>query len=90
MKYSLLDSFQVVMLTTWAEFNRGRHDAVSIEGPVVTFILLRFMEDPILIEIVAGAQGTEAQHGFSTSQTPVSTAVLSSHFSTAFYNREGF
>ena len=75
MKYSLFDSFQMITLASRAEFKRGRHDAVGVEVSVVAFILFGFMEGPVLIKVVAGAQGTQAQHGFSAGQAPTGASL---------------
>ena len=79
-KYSLLDSFQLMMLSSLLWFECGGHDAVGIECSVVTIILLSFMEEPILIKVVTGAKGTQAQHGFSAGQTPAGPGHLHAVF----------
>jgi len=79
-KYSLLDRFQMTTLASWSWFERVGHHAVGIECSVVTFILLHFMEEPILIKILTGAQCAQAQHGFSTSQTPAGAGHLHAVF----------
>jgi len=43
-------------------------------------MLLRLMEDPVLIKLVAGAQGAQRQHDLGSFQTPASAG----HFHTIF------
>ena len=73
MKYSLFDSFQMISLarlTRFVRFESGGHDAVGIEGSVVTFIFFSLMEVPVLIKVVAGAQRPRTQDGLGASEAP--------------------
>jgi len=45
---------------------RGWHFAVCIERLVIPLMLADFMEAPVLVEVVAGAQGSESEDGFGT------------------------
>ena len=73
MKYSLFDRFQMISFTSlsrFARFKRGRHNAVSIEESVVTFIFFCLMKIPVLIKIVTGAQRAKTQDGLGASEAP--------------------
>ena len=75
-------------------FKRGRHDAVDVEGSVVAFILLALMEGPVLIKVVAGAQGTQTQDGLGAGQAPAGPgyfhAVFDQMAAGAFNDSRGY
>ncbi len=73
----------MVKLASRSWFERGRHDAVEVEGLVVTFVLLGLMEGPVLIKVVAGAQGAQLQDGLVASQVSAGPG----HFHTVFDQR---
>ena len=42
----------------------GRHNATGVEALMIPFVLAGLMEVPVLVEIVAGAQGAQTQYRF--------------------------
>ena len=44
--------------------DRLRHTVIGIVGGVVAFIFLLLVKLPIVIEVVTGAQGAQAEHRF--------------------------
>jgi hypothetical protein len=49
--------------------SRG-HDIVGVESLMGSFVLAGLMEGPVLVEVLAGAQGAQAQYGLSAGQAP--------------------
>ena len=55
----------------WGRVRMGRgHFAVLVPSPVVALVLAGLVKVPVLVEVLAGAQGAKAQYGFAAGQTP--------------------
>lgn|GEM_PF-3736247 len=65
-------------LASGSWFDSWGHNSVGVEGLIVPFVLSGLMESPVLIKIVAGAQGATTQHCLSTGGAPTGTQ-LNSH-----------
>ena len=66
----LLDYFQISMLASLRRSSSRGHDIVSVESLMGSFVLAGLMERPVLVEVLAGAQGAQPQYSLGTGQSP--------------------